>query len=297
VLPGCSTFEDFIKAMESAGYGVNDNGKYITMLPPGGKQARRLDTLKGDHTEMAIRERIAGIRVVAPSSGGRSSAEPPPATLSTSSSGTGGANTHVSLLIDIQEKIKAGKGAGYESWARIFNLKEAAKTLLFLQENGIDSYDDLVEKAATASSNFSTLSKKIKDADARMAEISTLQKHIGAYSKTRGTFANYKASGYDKDFYESQRTDITLHRAAKQYFDSLGLKKLPTIAALKQEYAALRAEKKKLYSGYRMAKDSMRELVIAKDNATKILGLSLQTQNTQEHDVEQQQQRITTPKR
>ena len=297
VLPSCSTFEDFIKAMESAGYKVNDNGKYITMLPPGGRQARRLDTLKGDHTEMAIRERIAGLRIVTPSSGGRLNAEPPPAMLSTSSSNAGGVNTHVSLLIDIQEKIKAGKGEGYERWARIFNLKEAAKTLLFLQESGIDSYSDLVEKATTASSNFSALSKKIKDADARLVEISALQKHIGTYSKTRGTFAKYKASGYDKDFYESQRADITLHRAAKKYFDGLGLKKLPTITALKQEYAALLAEKKKLYSGYRAAKDNMRELIIAKDNATKILGLSRQSQNSQELDAERQQQRSITPKR
>ena len=100
-----------------------------------------------------------------------------------------------------------------------------------------------------------------------------MQKYIGQYSKTRSTYANYKASGWDKDFYESQRADITLHRAAKKYFDGLGLKKLPTIAALKQEYAALLAEKKKLYSGYRATKENMRELVIAKDNATKIYNI------------------------
>jgi len=112
------------------------------------------------------------------------------------------------------------------------------------------------------------------------------ERDIGTYSKTHKTFAQYKASGYDKDFYESQRADITLHRAAKKYFDGLGLKKLPTITALKQEYATLLAEKKKLSSGYRAAKDNMRELIVAKDNATKILGLSPQIKKPHEHDSE-----------
>ena len=291
VLPGCKTFEDFIKAMEAADYKVNDNGKHITMLAPGKKQPRRLDTLKGDHTEMAIRERIAGLRVVTPSGGGRSAEEHTAVIQTASPAGIEVGGTRVSLLIGIQAKIQTGKGEGYERWARIFNLKEAAKTLLFLQENGIDDYEDLAKKASTASDDFSTLSKKIKDADVRLAEIKEMQKQIGTYSKTRDTFSKYKASGWDKDFYESQRADITLHRAAKKYFDTLGLKKLPTIKALKQEYAELLAEKKKLYSGYRAAKDNMRELVVAKNNAEKILGI---TPQTQERDTERQPQRNNT---
>jgi len=284
VLPACSTFEDFLAAMKAAGYTVNDKRKHISLIAPGQKQPTRLNTLKGDHTEMAIRERLAGVRTVTSSgASGRVShmqkAHPDDA---------GGSHTRVGLLIDIQAKICAGKGEGYERWARIFNIKEAAKTLLFLQENGIDSYDDLVQKASSASEDFSALSQKIKGVDKRLAEIRELQKHIGTYSKTRNTYAKYKASGWDRDFYESQRADISLHRAAKKHFDGLGLKKLPPIASLKQEYAALVAEKKKLYSGYRSAKNNMRELVVAKENATKILGL---TPETQKGDAGRGQQR------
>jgi len=285
VLPACSTFEDFLAAMKAAGYTVNDKRKHISLIAPGQKQPTRLNTLKGNHTETAIRERLAGVRTVTSSgTGGR----PFDMKEKTHQGDVDGAHTRVSLLIDIQAKICAGKGEGYERWARIFNLREAAKTLLFLQENGIDSYDDLVGKANSASESFSALSRKIKDADKRLTEIRELQKHIGTYSKTRSTYAKYKALGWDRDFYESQRADITLHRAAKKYFDGLGLKKLPTIAALKQEYAALAAEKKKLYSGYRATKDNMRELVVAKDNATKILGL---TPEMQKGDAGRQQQR------
>ena len=103
-----------------------------------------------------------------------------------------------------------------------------------------------------------------------------------------------QASGWDTDFYESQRADILLHRAAKKYFDSLGLKKLPTISELKQEYATLAAEKKKLYSGYRSAKDSARELAVAKDNSARILGI---TSGEQDRDVSRQHQRHSAPDR
>ena len=155
----------------------------------------------------------------------------------------------------------------------------------------------MVKKASSASGDFSALTKKIKDTDKRLAEISELQKHIGTYSKTRNTFAKYKASGWDKDFYESQRADITLHRATKKYFNGLGLKKLPKIKELKQEYATLLAEKKKLYSGYRAAKDNMRELVVAKDNATKILGITPHEQERQISNTERLQQRSNTHER
>jgi len=179
------------------------------------------------------------------------------------------------LGISVQSKIQEGKGPGYEHWARIFNLREAAKTLLFLQDNGIDSYDDLVEKTNSVSAGFSERLDKIKDIDNRLKEISELQKQIGTFGKTRDTYSKYQASGWDKDFYESQRADITLHRAAKKYFNDLGYgknKKLPKMPELKQEYATLLAEKKKLYSGYRAEKNNSRDLILAKNNADMLLG-------------------------
>jgi len=189
------------------------------------------------------------------------------------------------LLIDIQAKIREGKGAGYEHWARIFNLKEAAKTLIFLKEKGIDSYEDLKKKAPSASGDFSALTKKIKESEQRMSEISELQKQIGTYGKTREIFAAYRKSDYSEKFYEQHRANITLHRAAKKCFNDMGYgkdKKLPTISSLKQEYAALLAEKKRLYAGYRELKETSRALTMAKGNADRILGIK---QKAQDHNT------------
>ena len=265
VLPACSSFADFLAAMRAAEYVISEKRKHITFMAPGQKKPTRLDTLKGDYTEAAIRERLGMTRIVAGSGAGQRDAvtytrhtdEP----------------QKVSLLIDIQAKIQEGKGAGYERWARIFNLKESARTLLFLKENGIDSYDDLVKKAAAASVDFEGRMTRIKATEKRMAEITELQKHIGVYGKTKNVYARYKASGWNPDFYEEHREHITLHRAAKKHFDDRKIRKLPTFAALQQEYAALAGEKKKLYNGYREAKDNLKELLTAKGNAQRLLGI------------------------
>ena len=186
------------------------------------------------------------------------------------------AKTKPNLLIDIQAKIQEGKGAGYEHWARIFNIKEMAKTLMFLSEVGIDSYDELVQKSSAASSEFSALTKNLKMVEGRMAEIAELQKYIGQYGKTRDAYAAYRKSGRSEKFFEENRDAITLHQAAKDHFDKHGFGKdnrLPSIASLRQEYAMLLAEKRKLYSGYRDAKTNMQELLVARSNADKILNV------------------------
>jgi hypothetical protein len=266
VLPNCTSFEDFISALRAAGFIINENRKHISVLMPGQGRPSRLNTLKGDYTEAAIRERIAGTRIVKITGAGGGHTRAVPVT------------GKVSLLVDIQAKIREGRGAGYEQWAKIFNLKQAAKTLVFLQENGIDSYEDLRKKSSSSSGEFATRTTKIKEIESRLKEITELQKYVGQYGKTRDIYSAYKTSGWSRDFYDEHAADIILHRAAKKHFDTLGKKKLPSINMLKKEYAELAAEKKKLYSGYQELKGKNRALAIAKGNADRILGITPDTQ-------------------
>jgi hypothetical protein len=92
-------------------------------------------------------------------------------------------------------------------------------------------------------------------------------------------FDTYKKSGWSRKFYDEHTADIILHRAAKSYFDKQGLKKLPSINQLKQEWATLNTDKKKLYSGYREAKETSKSLTVALGNANHILGITPDTQN------------------
>ena len=88
-------------------------------------------------------------------------------------------------------------------------------------------YAILPEKAAAASARFNELSARIKAAETRMAEIAVLREHIVGYAKTRDTYVAYRKAGYSKKFLAEHESEITIHKAAKNYFDGLGLKKLP----------------------------------------------------------------------
>jgi len=185
------------------------------------------------------------------------------------------------LLIDIQAKIQQGKGPGYERWAKLYNLKSMATTLVYLQEKGLDDYDLLKEKASAASARFNELSDKIKTLDAGLAANAELQKQIITYTKTRKTYAEYRKDGYSKKFKALHETDILLHQTAKKYFDELGYgkdKKLPTVASLRAEYAPMLEEKKQAHRGYREAKSEMQELLTARSNVERLLNITEGTQ-------------------
>jgi hypothetical protein len=203
-------FDAFLKLLQEADVEIRRRGDTISLrmetLNSQGKKQKgfiRFRSLPEDYTESAIRERIEGKRKVQKTR----AATPAPA-------------QKVSLLIDIQNSIKAQDSPGYERWAKIFNLKQAAQTLLFLQDNDLTELDVLQEKAQKAKDDFNGISVRINTADSRMKEIATLQKHIGAYSKTKDVFDAYRTSKYSKKYLAEHEQAITAHRAAKKYLTS-----------------------------------------------------------------------------
>ena len=156
-----------------------------------------------------------------------------------------------------------------------------AKTVIYLQEKGLTDLGELEKVCDAAVQKFNDLSDQSKAASARMKDISELQKHIGAYGKTREIYAQYrKLTGRKREkFYEQHSSEITACQAAKRYFDSLGLKKLPSMQSLKQEYAMLKTENRKRYPEYKQAKAKMIELLTAKNNVERILGVTEKEKN------------------
>ena len=172
----------------------------------------------------------------------------------------------IGRLVDIQVKLKQGKGIGYERWAKKHNLKEMSKTLIFLQQQKISSADELKERADAALSRYHELGDSIKTSEKRLAEIAVLKAHIINYAKTRPVYDAYRKAGYSKKFLEEHCTEITLHKAAKAAFDESNLKTLPKIKELDAEYSKLLTEKKARYPDYRKARDEMQELLRAQKN-------------------------------
>ena len=185
------------------------------------------------------------------------------------SGGTSGKPRDFCLLIDVQKKLQE-KGPGYANWASIYNLKQMAKTLLFLRENGISTMQELESLTAGRIAERDRLLGQIKEAEAELASIAVLKKHIINYSKTRKTYEAYRKAGYSRRFYEEHRDEITLHQAAKKAFDELGKKTLPTVKELSERYAEVLTQKKKDYAAYRELRDRAQDYVIAQHNISSL---------------------------
>lgn len=264
VLTECHTYEELLAKMRAEGYEVVD-GKNPGFRLPGWERPTRVNRLGENYTKSALRARIISQR-------GRSAA----GKIAPKRSGR-----KVNLLIDIQAKLAGGKGAGYERWAKIFNLKEAAKTLNFLMENGLTDYDELALRAAQAEDGFNAASQKIKQLEARMADVAQLKTHIVQYSKTKEIYTVYQKSRHKKEFLAGHGAEIAQHEAAKNAFDALGVKPIPKVAQLSKEYAGLLQEKQAQYEQYKALRQDMITYQTALQNVDRILGVELPGQ-TQE---------------
>lgn len=259
-----SSLDELLAMLRSAGCEVK-RGKQISLRGPEQKRFCRLDTLGDGYDEAALHAILSGERSHQPSR----KAPAVPA-------------TKVNLLVDIQAKLRAGKGPGYERWAKVFNLKQMAQTLNYLSEMGLTDYDELTAKTQNATIRCNELDDKIKASEKRLSEIAVLKTHIINYIKTRDIYAAYRQAGYSKRFLAEHEGEILLHKAAKKAFDELGVKKIPTIKKLQTEYAEILTEKKKDYAEYRQLRSEMRQLLTAKANVDRLLGYDERTKPVQQ---------------
>ncbi|MBM6717159.1 relaxase/mobilization nuclease domain-containing protein [Gemmiger formicilis] len=179
----------------------------------------------------------------------------------------------ISLAVDIQAKLAAGKGPGYERWAKVFNIKQMAAALAYIQDNGLTDYEQLAQKATEATDHFHALSEQIKQTEQAMKTNAGLKTATVQYAKTRPVFEQYKAAKYSRKFLAEHEADIELYRAAQAEMRRLlGGAKLPKMDALKEEGRKLTAKKKRLYGEYQKARRDMQEIVTIKANIDTLLG-------------------------
>ena len=250
LIPQVSSFEELLTRLQAAGYEIKP-GKYVSCRAPGQERFTRLKTLGADYTEEAIRERIAGRRAKA--------AKAPRE------------QRGVSLLIDIENSIKAAQSKGYEQWAKIHNLKQAAKTMNFLTEHKIEQYADLVSRIEEMSAESGQAADALKNAEKRLADMAVLIKNVSTYQKTKPVYDAYRKARNREKYRAGQEQAIILHEAAARSLKAAGIAKLPNLAALQSEYEALQAQKEALYADYGKLKKKVREYDIIKQNIDSIL--------------------------
>ena len=263
-----ASLEELLRLLEQDGFTVHRRGKTISIGAEGWGNNVRFDRLGDGYTLDDLLAVLSGQKEHTPRKQSAPQAAP----------------SKVNLLVDIQAKLQAGKGAGYARWAKVFNLKQMAQTLNYLSEHGLLDYADLEAKTAEATARYNALSDQIKAAEKRMAEIAVLRTHIVNYAKTRETYVAYRKAGYSKKFRQEHEEEILLHQAAKEAFNELNVKKLPTIKELQTEYAQLLADKKKAYGEYRQARAAMRELLTVKNNVDRVLAMEQTEPQQKEKD-------------
>ena len=309
------SFETFLEVLRDKGYEIK-SGKNLAVRGNGQNRFIRFRSLGRGYTEEDIRKRITGELEFDPEEerrawrkSRRSRGKDPDADLFTERAGDacgrigdaaadaagenkshgaerygpyGADGKDFDLLIDINRKMQEGKGRGYERWAKIFNVKQMSKVLLYLQEHDIRDYEELQEKAKSSAAKFHVLSDAIKEKEARLRDIAELKMQIINYAKTRDVYAEYRKTGYSKRFLESHREEILLHQAAKKAFDKRGIKKLPRVKDLSSEYGSILAEKRKLYEEYRTVKKEMMNYQIAKQDIDRFLKIDEEQGRQQE---------------
>lgn len=250
-------FDTFLKLMMESGYEVKQ-GLHLAFKASGQQKFTRLRSLGEGYSEDELRSAILGKTVHTPKVKRPYRKNP----------------DKINLLVDIQARLQAGKGPGYERWAKVFNLKQMAQTINFLTENNITDYETLVEKTKAATDRYHELSQQIKDLEKRMAEITELKKHIINYAKTKEVYSAYRQAGFSAKYYEANTENILLHQSAKQGFDSISLRKIPSMRDLQQEFNSCLDSKKVILKDYVKQKNLMKESLTVQSNVDHLFSQS-----------------------
>jgi hypothetical protein len=270
-IPQSLDFNDFLRRMEKAGYEVKP-GKHVSFRAPGQERFTRAKTLGADYTEDAITGRISGEYVRVPRAvraAAQSKAAP-------------------SLIIDIENSIKAQQSAGYAHWAKIANLKEAAKTLNFLTENNLLHYADLESKTAEVTAAFDDAAATLKATDRKLSDMAVLIKHREVYRATKPAAEGLKVAK-DKDAYQREHTsELILHTAAAKALHRLRTDdgKVTPLATLKAEHAKLTKRRDSLKAEYVKLKGQAQEYGVVKADIDSILNPTGRKEKEREHGTE-----------
>ena len=252
VLDNAASFEDFSdRLLQQYGITVKKSRGRLSYLPAGRKKFIRAHSL-GDKFEKelvlaTLKENAKSQPIIL-----HSNLEEKP--------------DRIKKLVDIQAKLKQGKGIGYERWAKKHNLKAMAQTLILLQEKGLLNEDALDQRIEELQTQYDSAKEVVLDLETRMAENKKLRSHVAAYQQYRPLAQKLKSARHPVTFEEQHRAELTAYRAAAAYLKANNITKLPSPNKLEAEYAQLASEKAKFYEQYKEAKEELLKLKTAKQN-------------------------------
>ena len=252
-------YDEFLKMMQDAGYEIK-TGKYISFRAEGQERFTRAKTIGENYTEERIKERIQG-------------RNPRKRQMQTTRKG-------VSLIIDIQNSIKAQESKGYEHWAKINNLKEAAKTLNYLTENNLLQYADLEKKVEDIHGSYTRTGEELKRVEARLREVQPLIKNISNYQRLKPVYDAFQKAKDKTSFRSKHEAELVIFEAARSTLLAVQCDgKLPSLKSLQAEQERLSEEQQSLYDERTQLKKQRKQIDTIKANVDSYLSpVSVQEQ-------------------
>ena len=216
-------FDALMQLLEDAGCLIK-RGAHIAIKPPDGERYIRLDTLRPEYDEAALRRTLAGDHVHIPTIPRGDYSE-----------------SQIKRLVNIEAKLRAGKGKGYQVWAERNNIDAKAQMIIFLKDHQIGSLAELNNQILDLQNQQKNLKSSLREKQNRMKEINRQREAIRNYSRTKDTYTQYRESGWSIKFYQEHREEIEKHKEAQAVY-SLYDGKLPTLKELTAEYDALKKQ-------------------------------------------------------
>lgn len=247
-------YDDFLRLMQEAGYEIK-TGKYISFRAEGQERFTRSKTIGENYTEERIKERIAG------RSPRRNRRQTVP--------------KGISLIGDIQERIRLIDSKGYEHKAKLTILKEAARTLNYLTENNLLQYADLEKKVEDVHSSYDRTGKELKGVEARLREVQPLIKNISNYQRLKPVYDAFQKAKDKPGFKAKHEAELVIFEAARSTLLAMqGDEKLPSLKTLQAEQAQLFEEQERLYAERNRLKKEVKQIETIKSNVDTFLSPS-----------------------
>ena len=247
-------YDDFLRLMQEAGYEIK-TGKYISFRAKGQERFTRSKTIGENYTEERIKERIAG-------------RTPRRSQRQTTPKG-------ISLIGDIQERIRLIDSKGYEYKAKLTILKEAARTLNYLTENNLLQYADLEKKVEDVHSSYDRIGKELKGVEARLREVQPLIKNISNYQRLKPVYDAFQKAKDKPRFKAKHEAELVIFEAARSTLLAMqGDEKLPSLKTLQAEQAQLFEEQERLYAERNRFKKEAKQIETIKSNVDTFLSPS-----------------------
>ena len=248
-------YDDFLRLMQEAGYEIK-TGKYISFRAEGQERFTRSKTIGENYTEERIKERIAG-------------RTPRRSRKQTTPNG-------ISLIGDIQERIRLIDSKGYEHKAKLTILKEAARTLNHLTENNLLQYDDLEKKVEDVHSSYDRIGKELKGVEARLREVQPLIKNISNYQRLKPVYDAFQKTKDKPGFKAKHEAELVIFEAARSTLLAMqGDEKLPSLKTLQAEQQRLLEEQQQLYDERAKLKKDVKQIETIKSNVDTFLAPSV----------------------